>query len=202
MSNMLFLFAKFAGLKEWGVKYGRFLGKYQMQYQKHLSETCVVVFGTELNITGSTEETKVVFKLFNDRSAFRCELEKRKMIRKIDGANKFIIGVRAAYTDSMEGLDETDPLVIQIEPPQRVTWKEKVFKNFVVMPFESKNDLSDVISHDYIAGKDVHAVHSIAIQIAKCLQFLNEECKVMHGDVKARNFVSRGEGFWICCDRS
>ena len=37
-------------------------------------------------------------------------------------------------------------------------------------------------------------VRSIAIQIAKCLQFLNETCEVMHGDVKARNFVSRGEG--------
>jgi len=41
---------------------------------------------------------------------------------------------------------------------------------------------------------DVHAVRSIAIQIAKCLQFLNDECEVMHGDVKARNFVSGSEG--------
>jgi len=68
------------------------------------------------------------------------------------------------------------------------------FNHLLVMDCGIKNDLSDVISHKNIAGKDVHAVRSIAIQIAKCLQFLNEECNVMHGDVKARNFVSRGEG--------
>ena len=58
----------------------------------------------------------------------------------------------------------------------------------------NKNDLSDVISHKNIAGKAIFMVRFIAIQIAKCLQFLNEECKVMHGDVKARNFVSGSEG--------
>ena len=58
----------------------------------------------------------------------------------------------------------------------------------------NKNDLSDVISHKNIAGKAIFMVRFIAIQIAKCLQFLNEECKVMHGDVKARNFVSCVEG--------
>jgi len=68
------------------------------------------------------------------------------------------------------------------------------FNHLLVMDCGIKNDLSDVISHKNIAGKDVHAVRYIAIQIAKCLQFLNEECNVMHGDVKARNFVSGSEG--------
>ena len=68
------------------------------------------------------------------------------------------------------------------------------FNHLLVMDCGNKNDLSDVISHKNIAGKAIFMVRFIAIQIAKCLQFLNEECNVMHGDVKARNFVSRGEG--------
>ena len=69
------------------------------------------------------------------------------------------------------------------------------FNHLLVMECGNKNDLSDVISHKNIAGKAIFMVRFIAIQIAKCLQFLNEECKVMHGDVKARNFVSGSEGF-------
>ena len=65
------------------------------------------------------------------------------------------------------------------------------FNHLLVMECGNKNDLSDVISHK----KAIFMVRFIAIQIAKCLQFLNEECKVMHGDVKARNFVSGSEGF-------
>ena len=68
------------------------------------------------------------------------------------------------------------------------------FNHLLVMECGNKNDLSDVISHKNIAGKAIFMVRFIAIQIAKCLQFLNEECKVMHGDVKARNFVSGSEG--------
>jgi serine/threonine protein kinase len=53
-------------------------------------------------------------------------------------------------------------------------------------------DLSDVISHGDIAGLDVPAALGVAAQVARCLQFLNEEKGVMHGDVKGQNFVDMG----------
>ena len=190
--------SKLAGLKEWGVKYGRFLGKYQFQEEeKHLSDTCMVVFGTELIVvSGATQETNVVFKLFTERAAFLRKLAKRKIIMSIHGAERFVIGVRAVYTDCMEWLYEYGHLDIEIKLNQTVKWRKGdiEFNHLLVMDCGNKNDLSDVISHKNIAGKDALMVRSIAIQIAKCLQFLNEECNVMHGDVKARNFVSRGEG--------
>ena len=99
--------SKLAGLKEWGVKYGRFLGKYLIQEEKHLSDTCMVMFGTELVVvSGATQLTSVAFKLFTERPAFLRELAKRNKIMSIHGAEFFLIAVRAAYTDSMEGLDE------------------------------------------------------------------------------------------------
>jgi len=207
--------SKLAGLKEWGVKYGRFLGKYQFQEEeKHLSDTCVVYFGTEFNFKSeNTKETNVALKFFTDSSAFLRELDKRYKIRSKVSATQFVINVRAAYSDSKKGLDASDYPHVEFDSNQTIEWKRgdlKIewekgyieFNHLLVMDCGNKNDLSDVISRQNIAGKDVHAVRSIAIQIAKCLQFLNEECNVMHGDVKARNFVSRGEGFWICCDRS
>mgnify|MGYP006199242455 FL=1 len=99
--------SKLPKLKEWGDKYGRFLGKYQFEEEKHFSGTCMVMFGTELIVVpGATQLTGVAFKLFTERPAFLRELAKRNKIMSIHGAEFFLIAVRAAYTDSMEGLDE------------------------------------------------------------------------------------------------
>jgi hypothetical protein len=64
--------SKLPKLKEWGDKYGRFLGKYQFEEEeKHLSDTCMVMFGTELVVaSGATQLTSVAFKLFTERPAF------------------------------------------------------------------------------------------------------------------------------------
>ena len=59
-------------LKEWGDKYGRYLGKHQFEEEeKHLSDTCMAMFGTELVVaSGATQLTSVAFKLFTGRPAF------------------------------------------------------------------------------------------------------------------------------------
>jgi len=64
----------------------------------------------------------------------------------------------------------------------------------LVMESGSGVDLNDVISHQNIAGKNLPVVLSVSSYIAECLQFLNEQCLIVHGDVKARNFVSLGVG--------
>ena len=198
--------SKLDKLKEWGDKYGRFLGKYLIQEEKHLSDTCVVYFGTEFNFKSeNTKETNVALKFFKDSSAFLRELDKRYKIRSKVSATQFVINVRAAYSDSKKGLDASDYPHVEFDSNQTIEWKRgdlKIewekgyieFNHLLVMDCGNKNDLSDVISRQNIASKDVHAVRSIAIQIAKCLKFFNETCEVIHGDVKARNFVSRGEG--------
>ena len=174
------------------------LRKYQMEKEdKHVSNTCVVGFGTEFDkISGDMQEIKVALKLFKDSSTFLHELEKQNTIMEIPDAGSFIMRVRAKYTSSKDGLSAA--YADKIELCKNVCWKEKhskeKYKHLLVMDCLSSNDLSDILSHQNIAGKDILLVRSIAIDIAKCLQFLNEKCKVMHGDVKARNFVSRGEG--------
>ena len=66
-------------------------------------------------------------------------------------------------------------------------------------------DLSDVISHQDIAGTNIDMVRHISTSIGECLDYftVNPSCGVMHGDVKARNFLylkkCRGK---VCCDLS
>ena len=63
-----------------------------------------------------------------------------------------------------------------------------------VMDCGSGQDLEDIVFHQNIAGVNPQHVLKVAISIAKCLQFLNEKCNIMHGDVKPRNFIaSRNE---------
>ena len=82
--------SKLPKLKEWGDKYGRFLGKYQFEEEKHFSGTCMVMFGTELIVVpGATQLTGVAFKLFTERPAFLRELAKRNKIMSIHGAEFF-----------------------------------------------------------------------------------------------------------------
>jgi hypothetical protein len=53
-------------------------------------------------------------------------------------------------------------------------------------------ELHDFIGHRNIAGRDLSLVVFLAREVALCLQFLNESCRIIHGNVKARNFVARG----------
>jgi len=75
-----------------------------------------------------------------------------------------------------------------------IVLKGSDLKYVIVMDCGAGYDLHDFISHQNIAGKDLLVVTSIAKEIALCLKFLNETCRVCHGDVKARNFVARGVG--------
>ena len=59
-----------------------------------------------------------------------------------------------------------------------------------VMDCGSGQDLEDIVLHQNIACVNLQHVLKVAISIAKCLQFLNEKCNIMHGDVKPRNFIA------------
>jgi serine/threonine protein kinase len=62
---------------------------------------------------------------------------------------------------------------------------------FLAMERGDGGDLSDLISHGNVAGVDPLVVRSVAVSVARSLKFMNEEHRVLHGDVKARNFVMR-----------
>ena len=191
-------------LKKWGQEYGRFLRRYRIERDpKHISETCVMVFGTESREDGEDGrmyEAKVALKFMCEEDSFRREIEKR---RNTD--EEFVIPIKACFANhACLGLDcshvaETEfgvDIEGELRPYSKIRLKASKSRNMylLVMSCGAGVDLHDFIGHQNIAGKDLLVVVTIAKEIARCLQFLNETCGIIHGDVKARNFVARGVG--------
>jgi hypothetical protein len=207
-------------LKEWGETYGRLLGIYRIVKDdgpKHQSKTCVVFFATQLeqdNGSRNKKERKVALKAMSDESAFLREIENRPSER-----SEYLVEVIAAYsTKSKEELlqgsktedkfaiikhikDLSSSLQHSLVSSSPYDDKENSLSEsnpmqlefLLVMECGIGEDLSDIISHQQnIAGKNLRLVIYIALEIAKCLQFLNEDMGISHGDVKERNVISRG----------
>lgn len=187
-------------LKRWGQGYGRFLRKYRLEKQpKHVSESCVVVFGTETikENDGRMVEVPVALKFMSTREMFCNEVYQRREVEKRGkDDSKYIVPIKASF--SSMNIDEFDctkvNLATELVSYPNIKLEGSDLKYLIVMDCGGGYDLHDFISHQNIAGKDLLVVASIAKEIALCLKFLNEKCGVCHGDVKARNFVARGVG--------
>jgi hypothetical protein len=83
-------------LRRWGREYGRFLKRYRIEKMtspKHISDTCVVVFGTELRVEGGRlGETRVALKFMNNEGSFRREIDNRR-----ETEPKYVVPIRACY---------------------------------------------------------------------------------------------------------
>jgi serine/threonine protein kinase len=195
-------------LKRWGQEHGRMLRRYRVQRTpKHISETCVVVFATEAkeNADGHHFESLVALKFMSQGDAFLREIEKRRGTEEA-----FVLPIRAFFTKAHHLAMDCDYIGDQnflVDLPDELALypnislksgdaagDQSMLEYLLVMECGSGTDLHDVIGHQNIAGKDPFSVILIAKEIARCLQFLNEKCGIIHGDVKARNFVLRGVG--------
>lgn len=160
---------------------------------------------------------QVALKFLSDYDAFCRELDKRYLIRQSEKTGdkqntnlSYVVSVLACYTSKSEeevlslgsgeyaGQIVCDANFDDLKSYEhiRLTSEDKCRKlgYLLVMECGAGLDLNDVISHQNIAGRDLPLVLSIGARIAECLQFLNEECHINHGDVKARNFISLGVG--------
>jgi serine/threonine protein kinase len=195
-------------LKRWGQQHGRMLRRYRVQQTpKHISQTCVVVFATKAmeDADGHHFESPVALKFMSQEDAFLREIEKRRGTKE-----EFVLPIRAFFTKEPQLHMDCDYIQYQnfnVDLPVELaqypniclkgvdaTRDQSMLEYLLVMECGSGTDLHDVIGHQNIAGQDPFSVISIAKEIARCLQFLNERCGIIHGDVKARNFVSRGVG--------
>ena len=62
------------------------------------------------------------------------------------------------------------------------------YRYLLVMPW-AKRDLSDALAHYRFAGREQKQVVEILVQVASHLQYLNEVCGRIHGDLKPRNLI-------------
>jgi serine/threonine protein kinase len=136
-------------------------------------------------------EIDVALKFMTQRDTFLREVKKR---RNTDSDH--VVPIKLTYSSTR--IDDFDcikeDLRTELAPYPSILVNGEIPKYVIVMDCGAGYDLHDFISHQNVAGKDVATVTSIAKEIALCLKFLNETCGIIHGDVKARNFVGRGVG--------
>ena len=69
---------------------------------------------------------------------------------------------------------------------------------------QAQRDLSDLLSHDRVAGHDKVEVVNILRQVAKHLHYFHQTCGRIHGDLKPRNIVQvqqvGGGSAWVLID--
>jgi len=173
-----------ATIKAWGEAYGRFLGRYDIEEgdPKHVSSTCCVVFAKDLQAVGPSHE-RVVLKFMHDPEAFKRELDCRKAGLKDSPA---IISILDSYPPTTIAADE-----LKAFPQVRLSAEkdgDDTALDLLLVLERGTTDLSDVISHGGLAGKNMLRVRGIAAGIAGCLRKMHA-AGVLHGDVKSRNFV-------------
>jgi serine/threonine protein kinase len=190
-------------LKKWGMMYGRLFGRYLIDKNervRHRSETCVVVFATYFDSVG--KEVKVALKFMENDEYFKKEINSRqKILEKAsseDEARDNVVLVNKAFTanrslsDSSDLIEYRDDFSQELELFKNIRLEgsgDRIINHILEMSCGLGDDLSDVISHQDIAGKNLVSVCQIALSIAKVLRFLNETCHILHGDVKPRNFI-------------
>ena len=172
--------------KRWGREYGRFLRRYRLEgVPKHISESCLVVFATEYaeDKDGRQYEEPVALKFMYSTTSFRAEIEKRQTT----SLSKYVMPLKAFFTSQQEmelSCSHIPDRYFGVEGLHEELCEHLVFEtsqefcHLLVMERGAGVDLHDVINHQNIAGRDFVVVISIAQEIAKTLQVLNEECLV------------------------
>eukprot|EP00035_Acanthoeca_spectabilis_P028036 m.468936 g.468936 ORF g.468936 m.468936 type:complete len:1038 (-) comp27975_c0_seq1:34-3147(-) len=170
-------------IRAWGNRYGRLLQRYELSPgdPQHRSATCVVIFATDC----FDDERQVALKFMSDESAFKREIQHRCTMGLTHGDPV----IQVLRHHELLPADTRDFPQVRLPGGQNLS-----LKYLLVLERGVDGDLSDVISHGNVAGVDPDYTRSIALTIARCLKFMNTERGVLHGDVKARNFVGLGQG--------
>ena len=160
---------------EWVHTYGCFLGKYKLIGSVvHSSATCLVIFAEEIDTDRANK--LVALKLMHNKAEWSREREMRKLGNGTLDAKHVVPLLHSEELEEDAGLidsrmkGDNDNLYL------------------LAMP-QAKCDLSDVLSHSRLAGRERMKVVDILVQVVGHLKYLNEGCNRIHGDLKSRNLL-------------
>lgn len=174
-------------VKRWATTYGTFrpckdkdiIGNIKVytigSIKVHASKTCLVIFAVDAR-TGA--EVCLKFMAFEDQ--WDREIKMRKLSDGSDLSPAHVVPLAEFFV-----LDEDGRL--QSAADKRLQG-ESLWTHLITMP-QARRDLSDLLSHDRVAGYDLVAVVQISRQVADHLKYFHEDCGRLHGDLKARNIV-------------
>jgi serine/threonine protein kinase len=155
----------------------------------HASETCLVIFAVDV-----LSDREVALKLMVHEDQWQREADLRKK-----GPNGTLDAAHVVELLATIELDEAG--LAQCHTDDRLCGVGAC-RYMHVMP-RANRDLSDLLSHDRVAGYDIAKATSILRQVATHLDYLHVQCKMIHGDIKSRNLVEtthRDGTAWILID--
>eukprot|EP01043_Picozoa_sp_COSAG02_P022472 COSAG02_NODE_1169_length_14132_cov_85.570187_6_plen_1172_part_00 len=169
--KMLLRASKLPRLRQLAETYGTFLDQYRVVGSiVHNSSTCVVIFAEDVKTN-----KMVALKLMHNKVEWLREKNMRKLS---DG----------------EELDHTHVMKLLVdkeleEDAGMLDSRLKGAGRYLLVMEKAQHDLNDALSHYRWAGRDREQVIEILYQVATHLEYLNEKCGRIHGDLKARNLV-------------
>jgi serine/threonine protein kinase len=199
---------------DWAQTYGAFLGKYRLiGLVVHSSGTCLVIFAEEIS-TGNL----VALKLMHNKEEWLREQRMRMLSEGLkreldqigdnledsgDTTNQLLHQLYGRepretpqtngnrdYLDSKHIVPLMSAEVLKEDAgTMDIRLKGENQKCFLLVMPQAKHDLSDVLSHSRFAGRDRTEVIKILAQVVDHLQYLNEGCNRLHGDLKPRNLI-------------
>lgn len=167
-----------------------FVGRYNVNnwpkcpmYKSNVSR---VYSAFDLEVSPLHKHHRVAIKIMNNIDDFNKELEERVGSRDniSDGEDLFSEDDNGKITNKTKFSEE------YIMPLIRYHEEELCF----VMPLGDRN-LDEIIRNEAIAGVEIDEIRHILRSVAITLQYLHYEHKIIHGDIKPRNFVRHNGQF-------
>jgi hypothetical protein len=156
-----------------------FFGRYELKPgpSEHQSATCIVRLATDHH---DPLKGMVALKFMHNKDQFDRELNIRKTY---DLAGEFVLGALHSHDGDLD-------------PKYRIEAERKGYKEYpycLVLPSADRN-LSSMLVHERIAGREWDTIRSICMQIAKALGHMHSK-GLIHGDVKPLNIMRMGTRF-------
>ena len=185
--DQMCLHAKSDKVKKWAKKQGRKYGIYKLNKPIrpiYKSKTCEVFLASkdvDVAATKTTKEVTMALKFLRNKKNLETEKTSRKLLEK---------------TSTTHVLSKCEYHEMEIlEKPTAPTWwdggENKPGKEYCIAMPAADRSLCDVISAEFIAGKDFHQVKIAARHIALGLKAMHDS-KLIHCDLKPRNILRTG----------
>ena len=176
-------------LSHWAKTVGTLLGRYELVgHTVHASKTCLVIFARDVHT-----DVLVALKFMANRQEWLREKTARELSNGRDmgsgrGSTKPVMQLDGRHVVAILDSVELDAAAVDWYKRQQQLHGEKPKTYLHIMP-QARRDLSDLLSHDRVAGRKLPEVIGILANVAGHLHYLHVECGSIHGDLKPRNIV-------------
>ncbi len=162
----------------WGDNSKLTLGRYNVEHYPerpmYIHDSCSVYSGVDVTVDTWHANRHVTLKFFDKKEEFEKELS-----HYVASWTEIINGEDITLKDEENKFDETYVLPIIRFHADRLC---------LVLPFGDRN-LDEIVRNEAIVGNDLVAIRSLMRSMAMSLRYLHEEHKMIHGNIKPRNFI-------------